>query len=55
MHAPTTYRNIVFDDVEHAYHYAKAVHFKDIDSSDNILCAKTPSMTEHIGSKVKKN
>ena len=51
--APTTYRNIVFDDVEHAYQYAKAMHFKDIDSSDNILCAKTPSMAKHIGSKVK--
>ena len=51
--APTTYRNIVFDDVEHAYQYVKAMHFKYFDSSDNILCAKTQSMAKHIGSKVK--
>ena len=52
-HSPIAYRDIVFDDVEHAYQYAKATHFKDSDSSEKILCAKTPSLAKHIGSKVK--
>ena len=52
-HSPIAYRDIVFDNVEHAYQYAKATHFKDSDSSEKILCAKTPSLAKHIGSKVK--
>ena len=40
-------------DLEHAYQYAKAIEFNDIDSSEAILCARTPSTAKLIGSKVK--
>ena len=33
--------------------YNKAIEFNDIDSSEDILCAKTPSSAKLIGSKVK--
>ena len=48
---PITYRDIRFDDLEHAYQYAKAIEFNDIDSSEDILCAKSPSIAKQIGSK----
>ena len=51
--APIQYRDIKFDDLEHAYQYAKATEFNDIDSSEAILCARTPSTAKLIGSKVK--
>ena len=50
---PIQYRDIEFNDLEHAYQYAKAIEFNDIDSSEDILCAKTPSSAKLIGSKVK--
>ena len=48
-----TYRDIKFDNLEHAYQYAKAIEFNDIDSSEDILCAKTPSIAKQLGSKVR--
>ena len=51
--APIQYRDIKFDDLEHAYQYAKAIEFNDINSSEAILCARTPSTAKLIGSKVK--
>ena len=50
---PIQYRDIEFNDLEHAYQYAKAIEFNDINSSEDILCAKTPSSAKLIGSKVK--
>ena len=48
-HDTITYENIPFDDIEHAYQYAKARKFDDVDTSERILSARTPSDAKRIG------
>ena len=51
-HDAITYDNIPFNDVEHAYQYAKARKFDDVDTSEKILSARTPSDAKRIGASV---
>ena len=51
-HDTITYENIPFDDIEHAYQYAKARKFDDVDTSERILSARTPSDAKRIGASV---
>ena len=51
-HDTITYENIPFDDIEHAYQYAKARKFDDVDTSEKILSARTPSDAKRIGASV---
>ena len=48
-----TSSDIKFDNLEHAYQYAKAIEFNDLARSEDILCAKTPSIAKQFGSKVR--
>ena len=51
-HDAITYDNIPINDVEHAYQYAKARKFDDVDTSERILSARTPSDAKRIGASV---
>ena len=45
--------NIEFDDVERAYQYSKAVKFNDCNTSERIICSRSPSAAKRLGASVK--
>lgn len=50
---PMQYKDIRHNSLEHAFQYAKAIHFRDDTSAQNILSAKTPSDAKQYGRSVK--
>ena len=40
------------DTLEHAYQYAKAIHFEDAATADKVLCTRSPAIAKQLGSKV---
>ena len=47
------YNGIEFDDVERAYQYSKAVKFNDCNTSERIICSRSPSAAKRLGASVK--
>ena len=47
-----TYNGIVHDTLEHAYQYAKVIHFEDAATVDKVLCVCSPAISKQLGSKV---